>query len=148
MLQSSKLKKIVLLLMAMSTVVYIGAVVYADSSVYSAYDEVLYAAFEYESETLPTNWYTPEQLGIFDIMEYGENGSHWLHIAVDPKHEPFPLQKEQPIFLYNGTFYQVSPLWVTPGLPESVKQWQIPIGGVLGVGWVSIGALSLKRRKP
>ena len=75
MLQSSKLKKIVLLLMAISTVVYIGAVVYADSSVYSAYNDIVYAAFEYESETPPTNWYTPEQLGIFNIMEYGENGS-------------------------------------------------------------------------
>jgi len=140
-----KVVKVVLTLMVVLTAIYVSVVVYAN--VNSNYDDVVYAAFEYESETPPTNWYTPEQLGIVKIIEYGENGS-WLHIVVDPKQEPFPLQEEQLIFLYNSTFYQVSSLWVTPGLPESVKQWQIPIGGVLGVGWVLTGALSLKGRKP
>ena len=138
-----KVMKVIAILMVILTVFYVSVVVvYANVN----YDDVVYAAFEYESETSPTNWYTPEQLGIVKIIEYGENGSYWLHIVVDPKQEPFPLQEEQPIFLYNSTFYQVSPLWVTPGLPESVKQWQIPIGGVLGVGWVLTGALSLKGR--
>jgi hypothetical protein len=137
--------KAIAILMVILTVFYVSVVVYAN--VNSNYDDVVYAAFEYESETTPTNWYMPEQLGIVKIIEYEENGS-WLHIVVDPKQEPFPLQEEQPIFLYNSTFYQVSPLWVTPGLPESVKQWQIPIGGVLGVGWVLTGAIFLKERKP
>ena len=140
-----KVFTVTLILMAILTVIYVSAVVCANTNA-NAYPHryVLYGAFEYESETPPTDWYTPEQLGIYDVIEYGENG--WLHIAVDREKEPFPLQSENPIFLYKDKFYQVSPLWVTPGLPEGVKQWQILIGGVLGAGWVFAGALFFKRR--
>ena len=141
-----KVFTVTLILMAILTVIYVSAVVYANTNA-NAYPHryVLYGAFEYESETPPTDWYTPEQLGIYDVIEYGENGS-WLHIAVDREKEPFPLQSENPIFLYQDKFYHVSPLWVTPGLPEGVKQWQILIGGALGAGWVFTGALFFKRR--
>jgi len=146
-----KMVKAILISMAILTVIYVSAVVYANTNANTnanAYPHryVLYAANEYKSETPPTDWYTPEQLGIYDVIEY-ENGS-WLHIAVDREKEPFPLQSENPIFLYKDKFYQVSPFWTTPGLPESVKQWQIPIGGVLGAGWILTGALFLKERKP
>jgi hypothetical protein len=134
----------VLTLAYVSAVIYVYADSYADSGYYS-YRYVLYGADKYEGDIPPTEWYTMEQLGICDVTEYG-NGS-WLHIAVDLEKEPFPLQEETPIFLYKDTWYQVSPLWGTPGLSESTTQWQIPIGGVLGVGWVLTGALFLKLRK-
>lgn len=137
--------------MAILTVIYISVVVYANTNANansSPYPHryVLYAAFEYKGDTPPTEWYTPEQLGIYDVIEYGEDGS-WLHIAVDREKEPFPLQEKQTVFLYKDKFYVVSSHWVTPGLPESIKQWQISIGGVLGVGWVCTGVLFLKWRK-
>jgi hypothetical protein len=138
--------KAVPILMAILTVTYVGVGVYANTTA-SSNRYVLYAAFEYEGETPPTEWYTPEQLGIYGVIEYGENSSYWLHIAVDREKEPFPLQEKQPIFLYKDKYYQVSPLWATPGLPESVKQWQIPIGGILGAGWAFTGILFLKWRR-
>jgi len=139
--------KAALILMAILTVIYVSAVVYANVNSHPyPHRYVLYAAFEYEGDTPPTEWYTPEQLGIYDAIEYEENGS-WLHIAVDREKEPFPLQEKQPVFLYKDKFYQVSPLWVTPGLPESIKQWQFPIGGVLGAGWVFTGILFKWRKK-
>jgi len=143
-----KVLTVILILMVILTVIYVSAVVYANTNDANAYSHryVLYGAFEYESETPPTDWYTPEQLGIYGVTELGENGS-WLHIAVDREKEPFPLQSENPIFLYKDKFYEVLPVWVTPGLPESVKQWQIPIGGALGACWVFTGVLFLKWRK-
>jgi hypothetical protein len=148
MKKTKRMVKAALILMAILTVIYVSAVVYANTNAYPyPHRYVLYAAFAYESETPPTDWYTPEQLGIYDVIEYGENGSYWLHIAVDREKEPFPLQSENPIFLYKDKFYQVSSLWTTPGLPEHLKQWQIPIGGALGAGWVFTGILFLKWRK-
>jgi hypothetical protein len=138
--------KAVLVLMAILTVTYVGVVVYANTTA-NSHRYVLYTAFEYEGDTPPTEWYTLEQLGIYGVIEYGGNDSYWLHIAVDREKEPFPLQEKQPIFLYKEKYYQVSPLWITPGLPESAKQWQISIGGVLGAGWVFTGILFLKWRK-
>ncbi|MCL6578698.1 MAG: hypothetical protein K6T73_04845 [Candidatus Bathyarchaeota archaeon] len=138
--------KAALILMAVLTVTYVSVVVYANTSA-NSHRYVVYAAFKYEGDTPPTEWYTPEQLGICGVTEHGGNGFYWLHIAVDPEKEPFLLQEKQPIFLYKDKYYQVSPHWVTPGLPESVKQWQISIGGVLGAGWVLTGVLFLKWRK-
>ncbi len=138
--------KAALILMAILTVTYVGVVAYANTTA-NFHRYVLYAAFEYEGDTPSTEWYTQEQLGIYGVIEYGGNGSYWLHIAVDREKEPFPLQEKQPIFLYKDKYYQVSPLWATPGLPESVKQWQISVCGVLGAGWVFTGALFLKWRK-
>ena len=144
-IRMKKVFTVTLILMAILTVIYVSAVVCANTNA-NAYPHryVLYGAFEYESETPPTDWYTPEQLGIYEVIELGES---WLHIAVDREKEPFPLQSENPIFLYKDKFYQVSSLWTTPGLPESVKQWQMPIGGALGVCWIFTGVLFLKWRK-
>jgi len=118
--------KAALILMTILTVIYVSAVVYANANANansSPYPHryVLYAAFEYEGDAPPAERYTPEQLGIYHVIEYGENGSYWLHIAVDREKEPFPLQEKQPVFLYEDKLYQVSPRWITPGLPESVK---------------------------
>ncbi|MDH5450831.1 MAG: hypothetical protein OEX77_08040 [Candidatus Bathyarchaeota archaeon] len=141
-----KIVQMALLSMAVLTVTYVSAVVYANADVGSNYYPhryVLYAAFKYEADTPPTEWYAPEQLGIYDVIEYGQNGSSWLHIAVDKEREPFPLQSENPTFLYKDEFYTVSSFWVTPGLPENFKQWQIPIGVALGTGWLFAGVLFL-----
>jgi len=138
-----KVVKVALLLMTILTAIYAIVVVYANTNPRSL--KPLYAAFEYESETPPASWYTLEQLGIVNVIENEENG--WLHIEVDREKEPFPLQSELPIFLYQDKFYQVSPLWVTPGLPKSVRQLQIPIGGALGAGWIFTGIRFVNGRK-
>lgn len=138
-----KAVKAALLLVIILTVIYAIVVVYANTNLRSP--KPLYAAFEYESETPLASWYTLEQLGIVNVIEYEENG--WIHIEVDREKEPFPLQSELPIFLYQDKFYQVSPLWVTPGLPKSVRLLQIPIGGALGTGWIFTGIRFLNGRK-
>ena len=141
-----KIVKVALLLMAVLTVAYVSAVVYANADVgfnHYSHRYVLYAAFEFEADTPPSEWYTPEQLGIYDVIEYGENGSYWLHIAVDKEKEPFPLQSANPTFLYKDEFYTVSSVWVTPMLPGEFRQWQIPIGVALGAGWLFAGVLFL-----
>jgi hypothetical protein len=143
--------KVVLILMTILTVIYASAVVYANAnsnSESSPYPHryVLYAAVRYEGDIPPPEWYMPEQLGIYNIIEYVENAS-WLHIEVDREKEPFPLQEKQPVFLYKDKFYQVSPLWATPALTESANLWQVPIGLALGTGWVFTCALFVKMRK-
>jgi len=112
---------------------------------------VVYAAHKYQSEKPPSDWYMPEELGIYRITEYGENG--WLHIAVIREEEPFPLQEEQPIFKYKDKFYQVSPLWATPALPEPWWVWGngpilAGIGMILIFAWIILVAEWGKARKP
>jgi hypothetical protein len=136
------------LLVSMGVLTAIYASAFAYANVNSNYDEVLYAAVRYESETPPAQWYTTEQLGIVGVTKYGENDSSWLHILVDTEKEPFPLQRELPIFIYEDEFYQASPLWATASLPESVIPWQVPVGGALGAGWILSGVVAIKWRKP
>ena len=136
--------KAVLILMVILTVIYASTVVYVNTTTSL---NLVYAADLYKSGASPSNWYTPDQLGIVDIIEYEANNSCWLHVVVDRDKEPFPLQREQPIFLYKDRFFQVSPLWATPRPPEGTQQWQVLLGGVLGVGWIFTGALFLKWRK-
>lgn len=147
-----KIVKAVLLLMVALTVIYVSVVVYANTN--STYDYanglryVGYAAFKYEQDTPPTEWYTLEELGIVEVWELNDRA---LRIAVDREKEPFPFgplgtDDQQIIFLYKGEFYTVSHRWVT-FVHSGVKQWQIPIGGALGVGWVFTGALFLNGRK-
>jgi hypothetical protein len=142
--------KAVLAIMMILTGIYISAVAYANSStspdVSSTPPDVVYNADLYRSETPPSTWYTPEQLGIIGVMEFGPDEYLQLQISVDREKEPFPLQKEQPIFLYKGRFFRVSPHWTTPGL-ENDKDWEFLLGGTLGGGWVFAGALFAKWRK-
>ena len=144
-----RVMKAVLVLMAILTVAYVGVVVYANTdSDYQVCSNryVLYGAGRYEGDIPPTEWYMPEQLGIYDVIEYTVNSS-WVHIAVDREKEPFSLQEKQPIFLYKDRYYQVWQMWVTPALTSNGKQWQISIGAVLGAGWVFTGILFLNWRK-
>src|SRR4030043_1523211 len=143
-----KVLKAALILMTVFSVLYASAIVFAyavangndlDSNRY-----VVYAADRYQGDVPLTKWYTPEQLGIDHVIDYKESNS-WLQIAVDRRREPFPLQKETPVFLYKDRFYHVSPLWATPGAPEG-SGWQIPIGAILGAGWISGGGVFFKWR--
>jgi len=141
-----KNRKVILLAMLISTAIYISVVVYANSVDSGA--NVLYAAERYQPENPPPYCYQPEELGIVQVIEDTQNAS-WVHIEVDREKEPFPLQTEQPIFLYNGNFYKVLSLWVTPGLSEEIKQWQIHGGAAIGVGWagtVIAGIVSWRKR--
>ena len=131
-----RIVKTTFIMLVILAAIYIGVVVYAQAT----YNDVMYAAVEYESITPPADWYEPEQLGIVRIIER-EGG--WLHTVVDCDKEPFPLQKENPIFLYKEEFYQISSLWFTPSLAN--PQWQIPIGGALAVAWILFGVLFLAR---
>ena len=143
-----KVVKAVLVLMTVFSVLYASAIVLAYTIAYSnnlnSNRYVIYAADRYQGDIPPIKWYTPEQLGIDHVIDYKESCS-WLQIAVDRQREPFPLQKETPVFLYKDRFYQVSPLWVTPGVPQG-SGWQIPIGATLGAGWICVGVVFFKRR--
>ena len=143
-----RIVKASLLLIAILTVIYAGLVMYANanSSYGWGHRDVVYGAVKYESETPPTDWYTPEQLGIVKMVYYEENCT-WFHAVVDREKEPFPLQEEQPIFKYKDKFYQISPLWTTPGLSESAKAQLIGGGVLVGSGWAFTGVLFLKGRK-
>lgn len=132
-----KIVKVTFALMAMLTAIFVSVVMYT----HAGYNDVMYAAIEYESAIPPTDWYTPEQLGIVNIIER-EGG--WLHTVVDQEKEPFPLQRETPIFLYKEEFYQVSSLWATPSLPELTIGWQVPIGGAIVAAWIFTGVISIK----
>jgi len=150
-----KLMKVALLLMAVLTVTYVSAVVYANFYANADFHDyanshryVIYAAYKYEQDTPPTEWYTPEELGIVEVWEV--NG-RTLQIIVDREKEPFPFgpygtDDQLTIFLYKDGFYTVAHRWVTFA-PYHVKQWQIPIGVALGAGWLFVGVLFLKGRK-
>lgn len=146
--------KAALILMAILTAIYVCAIVYGNTNANDHADDYppfTYgtAAFEYESDTPPTAWYTPEELGIVGIIECGENRSV-LQIIIDKEKEPFPLQSKDPltIFLYKDKLYAVSYRWVTFADPcGSEFQWQMPVGITLGVGWIIAGVLALKLRR-
>ncbi len=144
--------KAILIIMTHLTGIYIGTVVYINSltspDISFTSPGVVYGAHLYTSVTPPSIWYTRDQLGIVGIREFGPDEYLQLQIIVDQEKEPFPLQREQPIFLYKDRFFQVSSHWVTPGLPDSsTLHWQILAGSVLGAGWVFVGALFIKWRK-
>ena len=147
--RAMKVLKSAAVLMVLLSLTYVSCAVYAASvsNVHLRYSEVLYAAVKYESDDPPLFYYLPEELGIIEIHNHGRSDPSWVHVSVDPQKEPFPLQKEEPIFLYEEKFYQISPLWTTAGLASNSNNWQVPIGGALLAGWLSIGIFSIKRPK-
>jgi len=139
------LRKIFLTLSLILTVVSIIISVYANTNSPDSH-YVLYAAFECQPEPSDKVW-TKEQLGIIDVLEYGNETHFWLHITVDLQKEPFPLQEEEPIFKYKNKFFRVSPFWVTPGSPaETAKLLQIPFLGVTVITWCITGVLYCKKK--
>jgi len=97
----------------------------------------------------PQEWYTPEELGVTLVpSKFIEDRYHLL--IVDPEKalpwmsgtEPMPYALK-----YEDKFYRITFAWVTPALPEGIKNWQIPVGGALGIGWVFTGVLFLRWMK-
>ena len=157
-----KLVKASILLMAILTVIYTGLVVYANAN--SSYDvgssgdgkepieyDIWRAYFAEKLETEPQEWNTTEELGIiFDRkMEYAETETYLLLIIDEEKAFPWMRDDEFTPYAvkYEDEFYHIVFLWVSPGLPEHVRQCQIPTGIALGAGWVFTGVHFLKGRK-
>jgi len=135
---------VALALMSILTVVYIGAVVYANTN-YDGFKEIVLAAEELETQ--PSSWYTPEELGIISIAEK-QGFPGLLSIGVPPEKDWERLQGEQPVFKYKDEFYQILPVWVdTIYIPHPVLQYKIPIGAAVGTGWILIGALIFREKR-
>lgn len=107
--------------MMLLTMIYLGVVMVVNANSRPKY--LVYGAFIEESEVPPDECYTPEQLGIVEIIEHGAS---YLELIVDSSKEPFPLQEENPVFAYKHDFYRVSSLWVTPRL----RTRAVPLLGV------------------
>ena len=149
-----RMVKAALILMTILTVIFVSVVIYANVNVDANFHDyanshryVVYAAYKYEQDTPPTEWYTPEELGIVEVWELGNRA---VQIVVDRRKEPFPFgplgtDDQLTIFLYKDEFYTVSHRWVTFADGYGT-QWQVPIGIALGAGWVITGALFLKWR--
>jgi len=142
--------KIALISMSVLTVIYISTAIYTNaSSIGSNGKSKGLVAYEYESETPPTKWYMPEELGIVSFMEIGNSTRYALLVGVyDP---PFDLQAEQPIFKYKDKFFIFSSHWITFGDSENRPPPEpilVEIGGaLLSLGWIFSGILFLKERK-
>ena len=139
-----------LMLMAALTLLYVIVIVYANANTDSddyvdPYHYVVYAAYKSESDAPPSVWYTPEELGIVEIYDFGEDDPGAVQITVDRQKEPFPLQEETPIFLFRDDFYIVSSHWVTFADSNGI-QWQVPTGVALGTVWTFLGVLFVRRR--
>ncbi|MBS7632070.1 hypothetical protein KEJ15_00375 [Candidatus Bathyarchaeota archaeon] len=145
--------KIFLLAMVILTAVYLGAILYANATDSPKIDgdHVVPGAFLYKE--MPSEWYTPEQLGIVKIEDYGagENAT-WLHVFI-PREVYYNDSKGEWIWgkvfrwEFNGKFYKIE-FWVTQGLPEDViKRSQVPVGGVIATGWIAGGIWVYKKRE-
>lgn len=150
---------VALLVMAALTVSYVSVVVYANAT--SPYDDSSDYTYPYEYgitkhfvakklETPPDQWNTTEELGIVLVPCEVKEGRYVYHVYIDDSERALPWMKgTQPQYVkYGDDFYRIfAALWVLPGLAEGIRQWQIPIGGALGAGWVCSAVLFLKGRK-
>jgi hypothetical protein len=142
--------------MTVLTVLYAIAVVYVntsprcdgDSSGSDGKEPMEYGIWKsYFAEklaTAPHEWNTTEDLGIIfaDKMKSAKTDTYHVLIVDEAKALPWMRNEEltPAAVQYEDAFYRLVALWVTPGLPDHVRQWQIPIGVALGVGWIfSIG---------
>lgn len=155
----------VLLLLTILTVIYIGAVVYANAASSYASDSsddwklptdynVGRSYHAEKMETEPEEWYTLEQLGVIfsERLQYAEKETYVLLIVDEEKALAWMEYDEfTPHALkHEDKFYKIFWHNATPGLPEHVKRgwgW-FPVGALfLGVGWLSVGVVFLKSRK-
>ena len=144
-MKRKKILKMLAVLMAIATVVYVGTEVYAyKNSKDRPQGGIAYGVEPYEGER-PSKVYTPEELGAVDFIFYYYTDIP-SHIIVPPGKEPFPLQEVQPVFEYKGKLYRVSALWAAYPVPPNLPQQ--PVGAVsCGIGWCITGILWLKWRK-
>jgi len=157
-----RIVKVSILLMATLTVIYFSMVVYANTNSSDGVDSssdgeepieygIWKSYFAEKLETEPQEWNTTEELGIIfsDKIEYAETETYAIRIIDEEKALPWMngTTPEPYAVQYEDKFYNIVFLWTTPGLPEHVRQWQIPIGVALGAGWTFTGVLFLKGRK-
>jgi len=160
-----KVLTVTLILMAILTVIYVGAVVYANMNANSSNvvdsgggkhptEYGIWRHYFAKLETEPQQWNTTEELGIILVQSKVSEECYHIYI-VDPE-KALPWMKdiipEPDAIKYEDNFYNIVFLWVTPGLPERgilewVKLLQIPLGVALGACWVFTGVLFLKWRK-
>ena len=155
-----KIMKAVIILMAILTAIYVSAVVYANVNLSYSVDSggkkpidygIWRAYFAEKLETEPQEWNTTEELGIMfgERVKSAEKETYGI-LIVDPE-KALPWMKdvipEPDATKYEDDFYNIVFLWVTPGLPERVKQWQIPLGVALGACWVFTGVFPKGRKK-
>lgn len=155
-----KIMKAVLILMSILTAIYVSAVVYTNVNLSYSVDSggkkpidygIWRAYFAEKLETEPQEWNTTEELGIMfgERVKPAEKETYRI-LIVDPE-KALPWMKdvipEPDATKYEDDFYNIAFLWVTPGLPERVKQWQIPLGVALGVCWVFTGVFLKGRKK-
>jgi len=152
--------KAILILLTILTAVYVSVVIYANAtsarsadSTGDGKDPVEYGIWRHylddKLEAEPAEWYTPEQLGIALVRSQVTEERYHIFIADEEKALPWMNgTKPMPYAVkYENAFYHIAYLWVTPGLPENAKQWQIPAATGLGAGWASVVALFFWRKK-
>jgi hypothetical protein len=151
--------RVSLLLMTVLTVIYAVAVGYANTNAtYSSgfpegthpTDYGIWKHYMAEKvATEPDEWYTAEELGVFLVEDEAAEGL--FHILIEDEAKALPWMRDEEFMpralKYEGEFYAITSLWVLPGLPERVRQWQLPMGRVLGAAWIVTGASLLHRRK-
>jgi hypothetical protein len=158
-----KVTKACLVLMAILTAAYIVAVVYANAYSGDNADPsnsgkqpsdygIWRTYFGEKLETQPQEWNTTTELGITfgKLMESAENETYELLIEDPEKALPWmngSVPEPYAVKYGDNNFYHIVYLWATPGLPENIKSWQIPIGVALGVSWAFTGVLFLNWRK-
>lgn len=156
-----KVLKLVLALMMVLTLTYVGFIAYANASpsygVNSSDDGKvpleygIWRAYEAERlETEPQEWNTTEELGITfgEKMKSAETETYLILIVDEKKALPWMngTTPEPYAVKFVDSFYRIVSLWLTPGLPEPIRQWQFPMGAALGAGWAFTGVLFLRRR--
>jgi hypothetical protein len=154
--------KTCIVVMVILTAVYIGLIVYANAN--SSYNTnsnsygkkpieygILKSYFGERLETEPQEWNTTGELGIIfgDKVEPAETESYLILIVDEEKALPWMngTIPEPYAVKYADNFYHIVFLWIDLGLPESIKQWQVPLTVMLGAGWIFTGLLFLKERK-
>lgn len=95
----------------------------------------------------PSDWNTTEELGIILVESKVIEGRYHIFIGDEEKALPW-MKGTKPLpnaVKYEDELYQITWLYVTPGVPE--PNWLIPIGVILGAGWILTGILFLKLGK-
>jgi hypothetical protein len=127
--------KIVFALLAVLTAIFTSTVVYVHATEPRDYG---YCADRLTDQTPPPIYYKPEELGIHWIKDH--NGT--LEIA-----SWYADLKSKTPFIWNETFYEISPLrmlWTLPALTNTEA-----IGsGALATGWTAaLGVVIYERKK-
>lgn len=138
--------KMLTLLMAVATLVYVLAEVYAHVNSNDEIGGIAYSAPLYRGETPPSVWYTPEELGAVEVVDFGYEDATIVWLVVPEGAEPFNLMEVKPIFKFKERFYQVSEFWHGYPVPKNLPQYPVGVG-LIGTGWCITGFIYWKKRE-